>query len=101
MKKKYKIIGHFLKFLDSNITSASCIEYIEIESKALNNNHVMYFTNLLSAHNFKPLDMEHCKINLGQQFINLNFDKFYCNNECFRDMIYKILIQNSTVKFND
>ena len=52
-----------------------------------------------SIHNFKPLDMEHCKINMGQQFIDIDFEKFYCNNEHFRDIIYRIFIQNTIVKF--
>ena len=95
----YKIIGHSLMFLDSNINPVSCMEYIEIESDSINNNHVTYFTNQLSIHNFKPLDMEHCKINMGQQFIDIDFEKFYCNNEHFRDIIYSIFIQNTIVKF--
>lgn len=86
-------------FLDSNINPVSCMEYIEIESGSINNNHVTYFTNQLTIHNFKSLDMEHCKINMGQQFIDIDFEKFYCNNEHFRDIIYNIFIQNTIVKF--
>lgn len=98
-KSTYKIIGHSLMFLDSNINPVSCMEYIEIESGSINNNHVTYFTNQLTIHNFKPLDMEHCKINMGQQFIDIDFEKFYYNNEHFRDIIYSIFIQNTIVKF--